>query len=373
MKVKVCHISTVHTRKDIRIFVKEASSLAKSNLYDVSYIVADGLQDEIAEGVYIQSIPKFKRRLVRMLKGSLKILLKAKSLKANIYHIHDPELFWLVGLLKSSNTKVILDLHEDLPMQILSKPYLGKNTQRILSTLAEYYERIFLPKASAIVTATPFIEEKIIQSKLNKLVVCLSNFPLKNEFITKPAERAVEELNAFCYTGGITSIRGIGELLECVLNTKDADWVLHLAGPIGDNNIKMKLEDAMTKTNRIKYWGNVDRRTLSEIFNQSLAGFVTFLPVPNHLNAVPNKLFEYMSAGLPVICSNFPSWDHLINGSTGLTVDPKDSTAIIERINFLLENREVAKKFGENGIKAIDTQYNWEMESEKLLNLYKKV
>jgi glycosyltransferase involved in cell wall biosynthesis len=53
--------------------------------------------------------------------------------------------------------------------------------------------------------------------------------------------------------------------------------------------------------------GFVDRENVRDILAHSVAGLVTFLGVPNHINAQPNKMFEYMSAGLPVIASNFPS------------------------------------------------------------------
>jgi glycosyltransferase involved in cell wall biosynthesis len=58
--------------------------------------------------------------------------------------------------------------------------------------------------------------------------------------------------------------------------------------------------------------GFVNREEAKQIMAESKAGIVTFLPLPNHINAQPNKMFEYMSASLPVICSDFPLWNSIV-------------------------------------------------------------
>lgn len=345
--------------------------MAKDDNFLVTFLVADNLPDEVKNNVQIKSIGKSTSRLNRMLSFPIKMLKKAKAENADSYHIHDPELFWLILLLKRKNKKVIFDLHEDLPSQILSKPYINPIARKGIYWLAKLYEKLLLPKAAYVFTATPFIRD--INKRYNQKIGCLSNFPIASEF--KNDEKATTDLKqrAICYTGGITTIRGVGFLIDSVLQSDD-DWILHLAGPIGDAEIKLKLETALVTTNRIKYWGNVDRLTLKEIFNISSAGFVTFLPVPNHINAVPNKLFEYMSSGLPVICSSFKYWKEVINeNNVGIVVEPTNVTEIIDSVNFIFNNPNIAAEWGRNGIKAVGTKYNWEAESQKLINTYRNL
>ena len=78
-----------------------------------------------------------------------------------------------------------------------------------------------------------------------------------------------------------------------------------------------------------------------------------------------------MSAGLPVIASNFPLWKTIVEGNNcGICVDPKDPSQIAEAMIYLRDNPQVAKAMGENGRKAVLEKYNWKNEEKKLIDLY---
>jgi len=86
------------------------------------------------------------------------------------------------------------------------------------------------------------------------------------------------------------------------------------------------------------------------------------------------KLFEYMSAGIPVVASNFPLWKEIVEGNNcGICVDPLKPKEIADAIRYLLEHSEEAKEMGENGRKAVEEKYNWETESKKLLQIYREL
>ena len=150
-----------------------------------------------------------------------------------------------------------------------------------------------------------------------------------------------------------------------------ADCRLELAGEI-PVDFKQMLE-ASPGWNKVHALGFINRQQAMEIKQKSIAGIVTFLPFPNHINAQPNKIFEYMAAGLPVIGSNFPMWRDLFEkNSCGICVDPTNPKELAEAINYLKEHPEEAKAMGGNGKTLVRETYNWKAEEVKLFYFYQK-
>ena len=363
MKRKICHLTSVHTRKDIRIFQKECLSLAKAG-FDVSLIVADGLPDEVDRGVKIYGVAKEASRLKRFVRTSRNVYHKALELNADVYHFHDPELLPYGNRLRKKGYKVIFDSHEDLPRMILGREYLPRFSRKFIAFLLEKYEDYCCKSFNAIIAATPYINKRFLE--VNENSVNVNNYPFLDEFKEDKSTREKIE-NNICYIGGITEIRGLTYLVRAMENS---GAILQLAGGITPKSYEMVLTEEAGWKN-VKYYGNVSRLEVKKILNQSIAGIVTFLPYPNHINAQPNKLFEYMSAGIPVIASHYPLWKNIIEKyDAGICVDPENSEEIAKAITYLIEHPLDAKTKGANGRRAIEEVFNWEQEEKKLISVY---
>ena len=363
--MKICHITIVHKRSDIRIFHKECKSL-KNLSNDIHIVVADGLGDEVVDGIEIHDLGKPSGRLSRFLYTAKKARAKAESIRADIYHLHDPELLRISKALKRKNfAKVIFDSHEDTPGQILSKPYIPFFLRKIVSVLVEYYENRTLKSLDGIVTATPYIRDRL--KKINNNCIDINNFPLLKEIDI--SEEVTEKENKVCFIGGISEIRGITELVKALefLNTS-----LDLAGEIPiDYKNKLQKIKGWEKVNEL---GFISREKAMQVKKSSLAGIVTFLPVPNHINAQPNKIFEYMASGIPVIGSHFKLWKDIIESNNcGICVNPGKPEEVANAIKIILQNPDKAESMGNNGIKLVQEKYNWNIEEIKLINFYKSV
>ena len=289
---------------------------------------------------------------------------RAVALDADLYHFHDPELMPVALLLARTGARVIYDAHEDLVAAVADKSWIHPCLRRLIAQFVEHAEPAAANCLSAVVTATPAIERRF--SRCRCRVVTVNNYPQLSEFQHLP--RRVRLGNpAVCYVGAITEIRGIETVIEAIGKTNAR---LLLAGSFDPPSLRGRL-CTMTEWSHVVSFGSVGRSEIAEIFARSVAGIVTFRPAANHLRSQPTKLFEYMSAGLPVIASSFALWREIIESSQcGICVDPTSSEALADAICWITSHPREARKMGENGRRAVQATYNWEVEGGRLLALY---
>jgi glycosyltransferase involved in cell wall biosynthesis len=361
---KIVHLTSAHPRNDTRIFIKQCRTLAAHG-YDVTLIVADDQGDGVRDGVTIADVGRSPGRLKRILSTTRRVGDKAVALDADIYQLHDPELLPVGLRLKRLGKTVIFDSHEDVSRQLLGKPYLGPLSARIVSSAYAIVERYACSRFDGIITATPFIRDNFL--KINPVTVNVNNFPMVGELDSgAPWENKQDEV---CYVGGIGSIRGIRELVQAGELLGSAARV-NLVGTFSEPEVQAEMK-ASPGWRRVNAYGFLDRHGVRDVMKRSLAGVVTFHPLPNHLDSHPTKMFEYMSSGIPVIASNFPLWRDIIEGNQcGICVDPLDPKAIAAAIDYLVTHPQAAKAMGENGRRAVLEKYNWAVEANKLTDFY---
>jgi glycosyltransferase involved in cell wall biosynthesis len=375
--MKSTHITTVHPPLDVRIFHKECSILIK-NGYDISIIAQNDIS-KVVDGVRIISLPVTKNRLKRMFILTLIALWKAVKENSDLYHIHDPELIIIGYLLKIiTGKRIIYDIHEDCYKDILTKHYLPAFCRTIVAKVTRMIEDIFIKKYDGIITATDAIYENF---KYHGMIISLRNFPELNEnereVRTTKSDIDLElDRNAgffnIIYSGGLEEIRGISNIVDAMEMIKDGDVRLILCGKYypEDYEEHVKRKKGYEK---VHFLGWVSRDQLAKVYRIASVGLVCFLPAPNHVDALPNKLFEYMAAGIPIIASKFPLWRSIVEGNRcGICVEPESPKEIADAIAFLKSNPREAQQMGVRGRRIVETEYNWNRESRKLLQFYRR-
>lgn len=363
--IKICHLTSAHPPYDIRIFHKECVSLAEYG-YNVSLICA-GAENEIKNGVHILGVKKNNSRFGRMFITVWRVYKKALELDAELYHFHDPELMLVGLLLKQKGKKVIYDVHEDLPRQILGKHWINKYLRKAISYLIENIENIVSRRLDYIIVATPFIRKRFLE--LNNKCVDICNYPITKDegFGSTNWE---DKKNELCYIGLITKNRGIVNILRAI---EDTPYKLNLAGKYSPESLRNELAEMRGWTN-VNEFNYVGREKIMEILSNSKVGIVTLHPQINYLDSLPIKMYEYMLAGIPVIASDFPLWKGIIEGNNcGICVNPNDPTAIRGAIDKIFKEEEMAILMGKRGREIVLTKYNWENQKINLISIYQNI
>lgn len=364
---RVVQLTSAHWVFDPRIFHKMSKSLAQAG-YEV-ILVARHERDEVVDGVRIAAVPRTTGRLRRMTITLRRIYRKALELDGDIYHFHDPELIPVALRLKRAGKHVVYDAHEDLPRTISYKHYLPRPLHKFAAWAAGRFEQVAAAKVTAVVGATPLIANRF--RHLNPRTAVVHNFPILDE-ASLPAW--THRRSAIAYVGSISRERGIFELLEAMSKLGNApDCRLALAGWFSP----VALKDEITRlpaARQVDCLGRLSQQEVAELLTQVRIGIAVLHPEPNFINSKPTKLFEYMSAGIPVIASDFPLWREIIDdASCGLLVDPLNPKQIAEAIGYLLCHPAEAEEMGRNGRAAAERLFSWKTEERTLLALYRAI
>lgn len=369
MNKKICHISTVHRENDNRILFKQCSSIKKAG-YDVSLIITSDSRKKI-NGVEIVPLVKRDGRIHRLLYKSNEAYKKALDIDADIYHFHDPELIPIGKKLIKKGKKVIYDVHEDVPKQILSKSYLGpKCVKKMISMIFNKYEKLQSKSFTGIITILDELKDEF--KKYNNNVISVKNYAMRDIIDKSVAIGDKKNRDEFIilYIGSITKIRGIKEMIKAteVFNGKVKLW---LAGTWESEDLRKECETLKGYKNT-KYFGQFRAEDLYKYVKASDVGMSILHPTPNYKKAIPTKVIEYMACEIPVILSDFPFWRELF-GDVGSFIDPLDINEISKAIEYYMNNRDAAIITGKQNRERFMKSFCWDSEEKKLLKFYEDI
>jgi len=366
-------MTSVHTAVDPRIFHKECKSLVRAG-FNVT-VVGPFLGEKTPETIRVKAFRRERSRLARMTRSAWQTYRTARREDADIYHFHDPELLPFGLLLLLQGKQVIYDIHEDVPKDILSKEYLPPWVRPLISWIARKTEEGICRRFSALVTVTPSIADRLI--RINPRTVVIHNFPYAEELILQEATPGNWEHRSHCvaYTGGINAQRAIHEMVSAMaLLPESLPATLELAGPADSAELNSEAIRRNPGWKRVRHHGMLDQRSTFQLLRTVRAGLVLYHPEPNHIESMPQKIFEYMGAGLPVIASDFPLWRRVIGEPRcGIFVDPTNPRQIARAIEYVLTHPRESEEMGRRGQAAVLERYNWNSEAQKLVQLYREI
>jgi glycosyltransferase involved in cell wall biosynthesis len=370
-------MTTYHSFDDDRIFHKEIKSLVNAGYKIILLASAEKDEFEIDD----VKILGFKRR--RNIGRFITLFLMTRSafkLKAKVYHFHEPELLLAAFLLKMFlPCKLVYDVHEEHATSITIK-IKSQYTKKIFSDLIFITERIFSRIVDNIIVVREDLIERFISygcKNISIVMVCpsleqFSDFE-KWKKILKETFTIVHEGNLDIKTRGLDKyLYAAKEVLQKYPNVKfvtigrapkeDIEW---MNSYIIENNLERNFT----------FTGWVDFNRIPELLFKADLGILLLQPISkNNMMGIPNKLFDYMAAGIPVVACDFPNISKIIKEcNCGALIDSSSYSEIANSIINLIENKDYSIKLGLNGRKGFTTTYNWNIMGARLLLIYKNL
>jgi glycosyltransferase involved in cell wall biosynthesis len=370
--LRVTVVAPVHRYDNVRVFQKEARSLAAAGHRVTLFAQAPSafVQDLVA----VVPAPRARNRLHRYLLLPW-VLVRAGRLRGDVYHLHNPDCLPLGLLLKALGRAVVYDTHEDFLRRIPTKFWVPRPLRAALARLVAALEWLVGRVADASIATEPQVVRR-----LGPRAVLIENAPvisgplIEDSHAYAAGVRRGTELRAV-YLGTVADHQGLRVMVDALeLANQRVPCRLWLIGPSEDED-----PSELERARALPGWRFVDhlgRLSQAEGFGylaRADVSLVPYLGVGGIQEVSANKLYECLCFGVPFIASDFPRWRSHVGEAAGCFVPPGDVAALGERLIWCAGHLDELRAMGARGREFVMTSYNWETEVRKLLEIYHRL
>lgn len=291
--------------------------------------------------------------------------------RADVVHCNDLATL-LAGVVyrKFTGCRVVYDAHEYWPH---SNPEAAPWEVWMFS----WYERRLAPKADAAFTVSPQLATRMGKAYRRTFGTVPNTAPLGTSAIT-PVSSTMADLAGdrvrFLFQGNFVAERGLEELIEIWARASEPHCALFLRGPGNpDRDACIAHADRLGVLDRSVYFLEpVSEADLIAAASEADVGVIPYKPTwVNYRFACPNKLSQYMQAGLAILSNDLDYVRQVLERySCGRTYQHTDPAGAARIIHELATNSESRKEMAANGRRATQDEFNWEVQSRPLYEAY---
>jgi glycosyltransferase involved in cell wall biosynthesis len=295
----------------------------------------------------------------------------------DVLHIHDLPLI-KVGVEIKNKYKIplISDLHENWPAYLRIAEHTKSILGRILSPERKWieYEKTHLLLADQIIVVVDEAKDRLIKLGIDpeRIHIVSNTLNIKN-FKPRETDTQNDEIIMF-YAGGLNYHRGLQVVLYAFEKIKETKpgiklWVL---GKGSYKNELIHLSKKLGLEEMVTFLGWQPYHKMIEKLMMTDYTLIPHIKSEHTDSTIPHKLFQYMYARKPVIATDCLPIQRIINETkSGYIYVSDDFNALAKILSDLDKKKD--KVMGENGHKWVKNKYNWEFDSQVLLDLYRKI
>lgn len=255
----------------------------------------------------------------------------------------------------------VRDLWPEVPIQ------MGALNNKLVIKLARWFEKSIYRNASHIIALSPGMKQGVKDTGIKeKNIAMIPNMAKIDKFYTRDYDLEVaEELNIkndtfkIIYFGALGEANAIDYILDAAELLKKKDDIEFLFIGYGPKEALILNAIEEKGLNNVTHLGVFNMERTSEIVNLCQVSLVTFGNLPILATNSPNKLFDSLSAGKPIIV-NSPGWtkDLVEEYECGIYVDPTKPKELADNIVFLKNNPKLVQQMAVNSRKLAETKYD---------------
>lgn len=307
----------------------------------------------------------------------------ARRTKPDVILVRDlplaPAAIWVGRML---GTPVVLDMAEDYPglLRALWETKVAKPLDLLVRnpTLASFVERWVLRRVDGVVCV---IEESA--ARVRSLGVPEARTTVvRNTPMTIERRRGVrsnqdsEGALLIAYLGLIERHRGVHDLVRAVAECRTRNWPVRLVvvgDGVGFSEIRALATEYGVLGHGVELLGRLENQRALEVIALADVGAIPHVPCAAWNSTIPNKLFDYMALGLPVLTTDVPPVQRIVmQEACGVCYRSGDITDLVSKIEELRSDSARAR-MAEAGVIAVTDRYNWTKDSERLDAALKRV
>ena len=370
-KPKVLLISTVHPPNDPRIVFKVAASL--QNHYDVTCALPNATPETLA-GVQFIKLPFYPKLTDRLWRVHPLVIWKLLETKPDVVQVFVAELLPIAFIFSWFGAKIIYEVQENLPKKFHTKKI---NNEKLFQYFFRCFDGLARRFFYLVFTEYAYLKDYSNLKKPHRVVANFASLPLLNPMWQPYRAGNNSQPAEFLYVGVVSTDRCIQTMIDALalVRVSHPDVIMHLFGTVnfGMENLEKLGNYELVRKNMV-FHGYTDLRVAYQKARTAVAGIAMLKAVGDYPDSYTTKMFDYMALGLPVLTSNFELYRSVIEtADCGFCLPPNDPNALAESMNWLIANPLGAQKMGENGRAAVEKNYNWASEEQKLLALYREV
>lgn len=335
---------------------------------------------ELRDGVEIIRVPRPPLRVpfLRFLRYRSALVRALTAARPSVLHAHDANALDEVGTVaRRQGIPFVYDSHE------LWLSRTRHKHSRLYHALVQRWhartERRNVRRAAAVLTVSPPIAAHLERTYGLKHVELVPNYPELQPPATRDLrslvgiDRIPPDAPIIIHIGLYVTDRGIEQLLEAVRSVPLVHVVLLGAGPRGPQ--ATSLAARMGIADRVHPLAPVPPEDVVAFASSATIGVAPI--IPNNLSyeyALPNKLFQYMAAGLPVVASDLAAMGAVVrDAGAGLTIDARNPAEIAAAVTSLLADPQRMTAMGMRGRRAVQERYHWGVAAEALVGTYRRL